>query len=207
MDTDTDEQLIELARSGETGSRGPAAFEALLSRHAAGVHRLAASLVGPGSADDVVQEVFVSVHRNLNSFRGEARFSTWLHRITLNACAAVLRKKQPDSLDDWPEPAAHHDPARAGEQAQLRELLAWAMRQLPEGVREAVTLRELAELDYAEIAEVLGIELGTVKSRISRGRAQLRELLSGRWDVPTTHRPDLEQPGPKSPTPKQGVKP
>ncbi|TSA87198.1 sigma-70 family RNA polymerase sigma factor [Deinococcus detaillensis] len=192
MDDYTDEQLIRLAHSDT------AAFETLLRRHAAAVHRLAASVVGSSSADDVVQEVFVSVHKNLGSFRGDAKFSTWLHRITLNACSAALRKKQPDALDDWPEPAAHHDPARSTEQAQLRELLAWAMQQLPEGVREAVTLRELAGLDYSEIAEVLGVELGTVKSRISRGRATLRELIKGRWDVPQSA---------KHPTPKQGVKP
>ena len=202
MDDYTDEQLIALARSEGAGSAQLAAFETLLRRHAPQVHRLASSVVGPSSADDVVQEVFVSVHRNLKSFRGDARFSTWLHRITVNACSAALRKKQPDALDDWPEPAAHHDPALAGEQAQLRDLLAWAMRQLPEGVREAVMLRELAELGYAEIAEVLGTELGTVKSRISRGRAQLRELLSGRWDVPAPKQLRSDQPNPS-----QGVKP
>lgn len=192
MDDYTDEQLIGLARSDDD-----AAFETLLRRHAPGVHRLAASVVGRSSADDVVQEVFISVHANLSRFRGDAKFSTWLHRITLNACSAALRQKQPDALGDWPEPAAHHDPARSGEQAQLRELLAWAMQQLPDDQREAVTLRELAELDYSEIAEVLGVELGTVKSRISRGRAALRELLKGRWDAPHTA---------KQPPPKQGVK-
>ncbi len=197
MDDYTDEQLIRLTQSEDARSDGTA-FETLLRRHAPAVHRLAASVVGHSSADDVVQEVFVSVHKHLGSFRGEAKFSTWLHRITLNACSAALRKKQPDALDDWPEPAAHHDPARNGEQAQLRDLLAWAIQQLPADQREAVTLRELAELDYAEIAEVLGVELGTIKSRISRGRAQLRELIRGRWDVPQDTR---------QATPKQGVKP
>ena len=181
MDDHTDEQLINLARS-----RNSAAFEALLRRHAPVVHRLAASVVGPGAADDVVQEVFVSVHSNLKTFRGEAKFSTWLHRVTLNACSAALRKKQPDALDDWPEPVARHTPAQAGEQAALRELLAWALQQLPADQREAVSLRELADLDYAEIAEVLGVEVGTVKSRISRGRAALRELLKTRWDIDQT---------------------
>ncbi|AWN24112.1 RNA polymerase subunit sigma-24 [Deinococcus irradiatisoli] len=187
MTDHTDEQLIALfRRQGHVPSAvsPEAAFETLLRRHAPWVHRLAASVVGPGSADDVVQEVFMSVHAHLATFRGEARFSTWLHRITLNACSAALRKKRPDSLELLPEPVARHDPVHAGERAQLREVLAWAMQQLPEDQREAVALRELMELDYAEIAEVLGVELGTVKSRISRGRAALRELLSTRWDVP-----------------------
>ncbi len=178
MDDHTDEQLIQMARS-----HSAAAFETLLRRHAPAVYRLAASVVGPGAADDVVQEVFVSVHHHLKTFRGEAKFSTWLHRVTLNACSTALRKKQPDALDDWPEPATRRTPAQAGEQAALRGLLAWALQQLPPDQREAVTLRELADLDYAEIAEVLGVEIGTVKSRISRGRAALRDLLRARWEI------------------------
>ncbi|MGI8747121.1 MAG: RNA polymerase sigma factor [Deinococcus sp.] len=182
MNEQTDEQLIALVLGQPTVAG--AAFETLLRRHAGQVHRLASSVVGAGAADDVVQEVFLSVHRNLGTFRREARFSTWLHRITLNACSAALRKPQPDSLTLLPEPAAGSDPVQAGERVQLRERLAWALQQLPEDQREAVTLREIAELDYAEIAELTGAELGTVKSRISRGRAALRTLLKGRWDVP-----------------------
>jgi RNA polymerase sigma-70 factor, ECF subfamily len=179
MDTLTDEQLILLARTQA------AAFETLLRRHAPMIHRLAASVVGPGTADDVVQEVLISVHKNIGSFRGEAKFSTWLHRVTVNACSAALRKRQPDPLEHAPEIVAANSPAQAGERAQLRERLAWAMSRLPPDQREAVTLREIGELEYAEIAEVTGVEIGTVKSRISRGRAALRDLLTTRWDVPS----------------------
>ena len=181
MNEHTDEQLTTLARQPELFG---AAFEALLRRHAPHVHRLASNVVGPGAADDVVQEVFLSVHKNLQGFRGEAKFATWLHRITLNACSAALRRRQPEPLELLPEPVAQSSPVREGENAHLRELLAWAMTQLPEDQRQAVTLREIAGLDYAEIAEVTGVEVGTIKSRISRGRAALRELLRDRWDIP-----------------------
>ncbi|WP_019587987.1 RNA polymerase sigma factor [Deinococcus apachensis] len=177
MDDLTDEQLVPLA--AHPGPRREVAFEALVRRHAGRVHRVAAGTVGPGAADDVVQEVFISVYRHLGSFRAEAKFTTWLHRVTLNACHKALAARSHLPLEETPEPAAPHSPVRAGEQADLRARLAWAMRQLPPEQRDAVTLRELSGLDYAEIAEVLGIELGTVKSRINRGRAALKALLTG----------------------------
>ena len=168
----TDTQLIRLAERQE------AAFEALVRRHAPVVHRLAEHLVGAGSADDVVQEVFLSVHRNLKTFRGEAQFSTWLHRVALNACYGLLRKRQPDALDTVPEPHSPADPVGTSENLQLRERLAWALAQLPDDQREAVALRELSGLDYAAIAEIMGSEVGTVKSRIARGRSSLRAMLT-----------------------------
>ncbi|GMA15627.1 sigma-70 family RNA polymerase sigma factor [Deinococcus metallilatus] len=177
MDDLTDAQLVPLA--AHPGPHREAAFEALVRRHAGRVHRLAAGTVGPGAADDVVQEVMISVYRNLAGFRAEAQFSTWLHRVTLNACHKALAARLTIPLEDAPEPLAPHSPVRAGEQADLRGRLAWAMAQLPPEQRDAVTLRELGGLDYAEIAEVLGVELGTVKSRLGRGRAALRALLSG----------------------------
>lgn len=177
MNTLTDEQLVPLA--AHPGPHREAAFEALVRRHAPRIHRVAAGMVGPGAADDVVQEVLISVHKSLQGFRQEAQFTTWLHRVTLNACHKALAARSTLPLELTPEPAAPHSPARAGEQADLRGRLAWAMSQLPPEQRDAVSLRELSGLDYAEIAGVLGIELGTVKSRINRGRAALRGLLSG----------------------------
>ncbi|WP_045233604.1 RNA polymerase sigma factor [Deinococcus pimensis] len=171
MDDLTDPQLVALA------VRDDAAFETLARRHLPRVRALAQSMVGVGAADDVVQEVLVSVHRNLRSFRGDAQFSTWLHRIVLNACYRALRARPTVLLGEVPEPVAPQDPALAGETAALRERLARAMSRLPREQREAVALRELSGLEYAEIAELTGVELGTVKSRINRGRAALRALL------------------------------
>lgn len=179
MDDLTDHELIGLAR------RDDAAFEALARRHLPRVRALAQSMVGAGAADDVVQDVLVSAHRGLRSFRGEALFSTWLHRIALNACYRALRERSNVAFDEIPELAAPDDPAHAGETAALRERLAWAMGRLPRDQREAVALRELSGLEYAEIAEILGVELGTVKSRIARGRAALRELLIQKGVTPS----------------------
>lgn len=158
--------------------RDEGAFEVLVKRHAAAVHRLAANTVGPGAADDVVQDVFISVHKSLKSFRGDAQFSTWLHRITLNACYKALGARQNIPFEETAEPRAPHNPVKSSEQADIRERLATALQKLPPEQREAVTLREIAGLDYAEIAQITGSELGTVKSRINRGRAALREWLT-----------------------------
>lgn len=174
----TDDQLARLAQRDER------AFEVLIRRHAPRVRGLATGMVGMGSAEDVVQETFVSAYQGLPRFRGEAQFSTWLHRIALNACYKLLRARPHLDLQDIPEPASREDPAARGEVLALRETLAWALSQLPAEQREAVTLRELSELDYAEIARLQGVELGTVKSRINRGRAALRELLTRKGVTP-----------------------
>lgn len=173
LDSLSDPELARLAVRDER------AFEVLVTRHAPAVHRLAALNVGPGAADEVVQDVFVAVHRGLRGFRGEAQFSTWLHRITLNACARALGRHRPSvPLEDAPEPASAQNLTRAAEVTQLREQLSAALRTLPPEQREAVTLREVSGLEYAEIAALTGTELGTVKSRIGRGRAALRAWLT-----------------------------
>lgn len=174
----TDAQLARLARRDER------AFEVLIRRHAPRVRGLATGMVGPGTAEDVVQETFISAYSGLPRFRGEAQFSTWLHRIALNACYKVLRARPLLDLAEIPEPASREDPAAHGEVLALREALAWALAQLPPEQREAVSLRELSELDYAEIARLQGVELGTVKSRINRGRAALRDLLTRKGVTP-----------------------
>lgn len=173
----TDAQLVPL--SAQPGPGREAAFEVLVRRHSPRLHCLASGMVGPGSADDVLQEVWISVYQNMSGFRAESQFTTWLHRITLNTCHKALAARSSLPIHDAPEPVAPHSPVRMSERADLRARLAWALARLPPEQRDAVTLRELGGLDYAEIAGVLGVEVGTVKSRINRGRAALRELLSG----------------------------
>jgi RNA polymerase sigma-70 factor (ECF subfamily) len=171
-----DEALVQVFQ--QRGPHSEGAFEVLVTRHAPRIHRLAASMVGPGSADDVVQDVFIAVHGGLQNFRAEAALTTWLHRIALNACTRALKLRSSVPWESVAEPAAPHDLALSGENTDLRERLARALHTLPPDQREALALRELSGLDYAEIAEITGAELGTVKSRINRARAALRVLLT-----------------------------
>lgn len=137
----------------------------------------------PSDAEEAAQDAFLAVWQGLPNFRGEASFSTWLYRLTANACADILRRRQRRSGQDEPLDQAETLPARgpgpqeAAERKELRSAIEAGLRQLPEDYRTALILREIQQLSYEEIAAATGAELGTVKSRISRGRRQLRNFL------------------------------
>lgn len=134
-------------------------------------------------AADATQEALIAIVRGLHRFDGRAAFGTWAYRITTNACLDELRrrKRRPTTgLDHLPEPAA---PGDVGEAAAAGADVETALATLPPEFRAAVVLRDLCALDYAEIAEVLDVPLGTVRSRISRGRAAVAAAL-GNPDAP-----------------------
>ncbi|NJK43044.1 MAG: sigma-70 family RNA polymerase sigma factor [Pleurocapsa sp. SU_196_0] len=170
-----DAQLVVLSKRGSGD-----AFDELVRRHAPKAHAVASRIVGREEAFDVVQEAFISAYRALKSFREEAQFTTWLHRIVLNACYAKLRKN-PDASNDVDLPLDARDaqpsPVDIAERRDLRSALERALQQIKAEFRETFALVEFGELDYAAVAEVLGIEVGTVKSRMNRARAALREIL------------------------------
>jgi RNA polymerase sigma-70 factor, ECF subfamily len=170
-----DAQLVVLSKRGSGD-----AFDELVRRHAPKAHAVASRIVGREEAFDVVQEAFISAYRALKSFREEAQFTTWLHRIVLNACYAKLRKN-PDASSDVDLPLDARDaqpsPVDMAERRDLRSALERALQQIKAEFRETFALVEFGELDYAAVAEVLGIEVGTVKSRMNRARAALREIL------------------------------
>ena len=138
----------------------------------------------PSDAEEAAQDAFLAVWQGLPSFRGEASFSTWLYRLTANACTDILRRRQRRSGQDEPLDQAEALPARdpgpqeAAERGELRAAIEAGLRQLPEDYRTALILREIQQLSYEEIAAATGAELGTVKSRISRGRRALRKFLT-----------------------------
>ncbi len=184
----TDEELLASAREGDEE-----AFGAFVRRHTATVHRWMARAVGEGDADDMTQDVFLKAYRGLARFRGEAPPRAWLAAIADNAVKNRYRSRSrfrrvfAGSTDADPvhEPretaAGPEDEARAGES---RRMVTEALKQLPPEFRMPVVLRDIEEWSYEEIALSLALPVGTVKSRIARGRGHLKDilipLLSGR---------------------------
>lgn len=139
------------------------------------------------SAADAVQEAFFSCYRNLDRFRGDS-FRSWLTRIALNAATDVLRYRKRRPADPYPEweddswqpPAGEEaSPERQVMRGQTTRALAAALAEITSDQRTAIVMYDVEGFDYQEIADVTGVSLGTVKSRIHRGRLALRELLSG----------------------------
>jgi RNA polymerase sigma-70 factor (ECF subfamily) len=176
-----------LALAAAAGDR--AALEVLLDRHADLVHAVCRRIVvDPDDALDATQEALIAVARGITRFDGRSRLTTWLYRIATNAAIDELRRRRrrPLPQDELPEPATTAWEATGAVDARLD--VDAALQQVPEDFRVAVVLRDLCDLDYAEIAEVLDLPAGTVRSRIARGRSVLRAALGGNPQA-TTERP------------------
>ncbi|HEX5466786.1 MAG TPA: sigma-70 family RNA polymerase sigma factor [Candidatus Limnocylindrales bacterium] len=176
-----DEQLVRRAKGGDA-----AAFDELVVVYQDFLFRLVVRTVGDReAAADAVQEAFLNAYRNLGAFRGGS-FRGWLARIALNAATDILRGRKrrpsepyPDWADeDW-QPTADEDadPEREATRRARGRALAGALAAIGEDQRRAIVLYDVEGFDYGEIAEITGVSLGTVKSRIHRGRLALRELL------------------------------
>ena len=185
-----DLRLVGLLREGVD-----LAYEELLNRFQQQVYTLAVRLLNdPAEAADVVQEVFLKVFRNISSFRGQSTLKTWIYRITVNEAHNARRwffrhKRREVELDTGPEesrnwkeiiPDRSRSPFDIALEGEQHSLLEAALDRINPIFREAVVLRDVTDLSYEEIAEILGVSLGTVKSRILRGRDALREELAGR---------------------------
>jgi len=198
-----DLRLVESLRTGASQ-----AYEELLARFQQPVYALALRLLNDASESaDVVQEVFLKVFRNIASFRGQSSLKTWIYRITVNEAHNARRwffrhrrkevelDSEPDEARNWKDviPDGCASPFDAAFEREQHVMIEAALEKLSPIFREAVVLRDIAELSYEEIAEVLGVSLGTVKSRILRGRealraelvGSLRDRLAPRW-VPKT---------------------
>jgi RNA polymerase sigma-70 factor, ECF subfamily len=171
---DVDRTLVERFQRGDRS-----AFVDLMRRHERRVYNLAFRMLGrPEEARDATQDAFLACFRHLDRFRGDAAFTTWLHRIAVNACYDLLRKRPATtSLDDEtadPVPAPDHADRAAAAADVQRALLA-----IPEEYRVVLVLFEVEDLSVEQISSVLGIPSGTVKSRLHRGRAALGRALGG----------------------------
>jgi len=161
-------------------------WEDIVRTHSARVYRLAYRLTGnPHDAEDLTQEVFVRVFRSLSSYT-PGTFEGWLHRITTNLFLDSARRKQRIRFEGLADDMAHRlpgsepTPAQAFDDAHLDGDVQAALKALPPEYRAAVVLCDIEGLSYEEIAATLGVKLGTVRSRIHRGRAQLRAALEHR---------------------------
>jgi RNA polymerase sigma-70 factor, ECF subfamily len=184
---------LRLVESLKEGSEW--AYEDLLTRFQQPVYALALRLLNdPSEACDVVQEVFLKIFRNIGSFRGQSSLKTWVYRITVNEAHNARRwffrhRRREVDLDtdqegtrDWREtvPDASRSPYDEACDSEQHVMIEAALRRINPVFREAVVLRDIADLSYEEVAGVLGVNLGTVKSRILRGREALRVELAGR---------------------------
>jgi RNA polymerase sigma-70 factor, ECF subfamily len=174
-----EQELIARAQKGDRS-----AFAALLRDHQDEVYTLARRLVGdPHLASDVAQEAMIRAWRALPRFRGEARLSTWLYRITVNTAwthKERAKRHHGASIEDHldiPAPVDSGHPEMAGEILELRERLRRALDDLPDAQREVVVLKDIYGWSHAEIAESMGISVTAAKVRLHRARARLAKDL------------------------------
>ena len=168
--------------------RGDAyAFEQLMRKHESRMYSVAVRMCGNREdAQDCVQDAMLRIYRALDRFKGQSSFSTWVYRITMNTCLDELRRRKvraSTSLDNllesgWSPTDEADTPEHHAIDAERRKALSGAIQSLPEDMRSAIVLREMQGLSYEEISDVLSVNVGTIKSRISRGREKLRQLIS-----------------------------
>ena len=183
----TEQELVALAKQGDQD-----AFAKLVEANQNKIYSLALRMTGnPEDGADLAQEAFLKAWRSLPTFQEESSFSTWLYRLTSNLCIDFLRKEKRRkaavttiSLDDDEDeslpvevPDQRFTPETEVERRELRTAMSRALKVMSEEHRQILILREVEGLSYSEIAELLNLEEGTVKSRIARARISLRNIL------------------------------
>lgn len=183
-----DEELSCIARVRAGDAQ---AFEPLVEENQSRVYSIALRMMGnEADAADAAQEAFIKAYGALDSFRGESRFSSWLSRLTTNVCVDLLRRRKRSAAlslselggdeeepEELPIPDLRFAPELMLERKELRRALSRALERLPVDARRILVLRELGGLSYEELGAELGLESGTVKSRLNRARRRLCEIL------------------------------
>lgn len=170
-----DEDLVRRAVGGEIS-----AFGTLVERHERRVYNLALRMTGrEEDARDATQDAFLTALRKLSSYRGDAAFTTWLHRVTINACYDLLRKRARAPVlerngERAPEPPPVPDHAQ---DVELSVDVRRALLEVPDDYRVVMLLHDVHDLPYDEVATIVGIPVGTVKSRLHRGRVALARIM------------------------------
>ncbi|MCY7374489.1 MAG: RNA polymerase sigma factor [Pyrinomonadaceae bacterium] len=184
MTTDlTDEQLVEMAIA-----ENPQAFGEIVKRWERKIFALCFGMLSrEEEAKDAAQETFIAAFRNLKNFRGDAKVSSWLHRIAVNQCLTTMRRLKTRSesfLDDEDESAdkifvapSGKMPSRTAEQNERVAIVRQAVNALPTDLRQIIVMKEFEEMTFQEISDALDVPLSTVKSRLYTGLKQLRMKL------------------------------
>ena len=181
--------MMDELRAIAQAKKGDAdAFAILVETYETSVYRLALRMCGNAhDAEEVAQEAFVAAWKGLPAFRGESKFSSWLYQLTTNAAIDFLRREKRHRaavpMEDEPEPATPDTPQQAVEESEVRQALQQALDTLTPEHREIFLLRQMRQLSYEEIGRLLGLECGTVKSRLSRAKKQLREILTQKGNL------------------------
>lgn len=178
----SDTQIIERTLEGE-----PEAFNVLVYRWERHIYGLTFRMLGRDEeAKDATQETFLSAYRNLSKFRGEAKFSSWIYRIALNICNTKLRGRSKSALSIEQEREEHgfevaiedYDLSEEIQRNQVTTQVRRALQGLPPEMRQIIVMKEYEGLKFHEIAEILGIPLSTVKTRMYTGLTELRKRLA-----------------------------
>lgn len=176
--SDSDEDLVRRAVDGDRS-----AFTQLMERHERRVYNLCLRMVGDvDDASDATQDTFLTAYRRLSSFRGEAAFTTWLHRVAVNASYDLLRKRgRGPVLTFWNDRSVEEErvapaPDHADETTDAIEVQR-ALLAVPEEFRAALVLHDAQDVPVQQVADILGVPVGTVKSRLHRGRVALARAL------------------------------
>ena len=181
MTREREAELIASVLAGDADS-----FEPLVKEHEKKIYNLALRMTGdPDDAYDVAQDAFVKAYTSLKDFRGESAFGSWLYRLASNVCLDFLRREKRRgtvslTVEDEELDIAdlRFSPEDELERTELRDAINTALMRLPAAARQMIVMRDVSGLSYAEIAETLDLELGTVKSRIARAREKLIAVLS-----------------------------
>lgn len=175
----SDELLVARAQEND-----PAAFKQLVDKHKTKIYYTACRLTGNHSdADDLAQETFIRAYRGLGKFKGQSSFSTWLHRILINCCMDLWRKRKQRGNDiQFDEALLLEDRGRvaardAAELSELQSAVAEAIESLPSKHRMALVLHEFDNLAHEEIARVMGCSVGTARSRLHYARMKMQQKL------------------------------
>ena len=181
-----DHSLVQKLKAGDED-----AYAQLCTEYSGKMYRLVCRLAGPEDADDLVQEALMQLYKSMGSFKGACSIGTWIYRITTNVCQDYLRKKSRRSWRhlfslDWLSsetnkevPSLDFEPSERAEIRDDLDKLRMAIAELPPEQRAVLVLHDLEQLTYQEVADVLGIVVGTVKSRLFYARRKVRSMLEG----------------------------